>query len=70
MILQSDRSPLQKGVHMKIRKLADAAIIAALLLTSIPDAAPAPIPDDLSHPAACTVPAADTAENPAAREPS
>ena len=54
---------------MKIRRLADAAIVAALLLTSIPAAglpcaeAPDPVP--------CIAPAdPDTAENPAAREPS
>lgn len=54
---------------MKIRKLADAAIVAALLLASIPAAelpctdAPEPVP--LIAPAE-----PDVSENPAAREPS
>lgn len=53
---------------MKIRRLADAAVVAVLLLASIPAAelpcaeTPEPIP--------CIIPAEpDTAENPAAREP-
>ncbi len=54
---------------MKIRKLADAAIVAALLLTSIPEAAPTA--DTLPPPSPCFSPAQpETPENPAAREPS
>lgn len=34
---------------MKIRRLADAAIVAALLLTSIPDLQAAVTPEDLLH---------------------
>lgn len=37
---------------MKIRKLADAAIVAALLMTSIPDLAPGLTPAKLLSPAA------------------
>ncbi len=53
---------------MKIRQLADAAIVAALLMTSLP------VPEPLMPPelpsAACTVPAdAEGAEDPAARKP-
>lgn len=54
---------------MKIRQLADAAIVAALLLTSIP-AAELP-PADTPEPIPCIVPAEpDASENPAARKPS
>lgn len=42
---------------MKIRKLADAAIVAALLLTSVPDLEQGLTPDALLMPAACTEPA-------------
>ena len=53
---------------MKIRRLADAAIVAALLLASIP-ASELPRAQ-ASEPIPCIVPAEpDTAENPAAREP-
>ena len=58
---------------MKIRKLADAAIVAALLLTSIPDLNVDLTPADLLTPAALTdaAPSAQTADapdNPATRE--
>lgn len=55
---------------MKIRKLADAAIVAALLLTSIPDPDLTLTPDALLAPASCTAPAqqTDTPETPASRE--
>lgn len=56
---------------MKIRKLADAAIVAALLLTSLPDASPELTPADLLAPAtfsAMAVQEHDTDENPASRE--
>ncbi|MBQ7850036.1 MAG: hypothetical protein IJ343_09965 [Clostridia bacterium] len=57
---------------MKIRKLADAAIVAALLLTSVPDLDPSLTPEALLAPAACEVaaPQPDTSDNPASREPS
>lgn len=57
---------------MKIRKLADAAIVAALLLTSIPDLNIDLTPADLLSPSAMTdVSAADLTDapdNPASRE--
>lgn len=53
---------------MKIRQLADAAIVAALLMTSLPAPEPPLLPELPS--AACTVPAdAENAEDPAARKP-
>ena len=53
---------------MKIRQLADAAIVAALLMTSLPAPEPPLLPDLPS--AACTAPAhAENAEDPAARKP-
>lgn len=55
---------------MKIRHLADAAIVAALLLTSIP-VSEADFPQTLTGPAPCIAPAeSEIRENPAAREPS
>jgi hypothetical protein len=51
---------------MKIRKLADAALIAALLMTSLPDPAPPAEPQQTAAP--CQAPA-DTQEPPASREP-
>lgn len=55
---------------MKIRKLADAAIVAALLLTSIPDLDVDLTPADLLTPTAVTEAAQtdDAQDNPAARE--
>lgn len=57
---------------MKIRKLADAAIVAALLLTSVPDLDPGLTPEALLTPAACEAAALhpDTPDDPASREPS
>lgn len=54
---------------MKIRRLADAAIVAALLLTSIPELDLPLTPDVLLDPAPLTAPAPDMAEDPASREP-
>lgn len=51
---------------MKIRRLADAALVAALLLTSLPDPAPPVEPQQAAAP--CQTPA-DTQEPPASREP-
>jgi len=55
---------------MKIRKLADAAIVAALLLTSLPDASTDLTPADLLTPTAFTAmaEAPETPENSASRE--
>lgn len=54
---------------MKIRRLADAAIVAALLLTSIPVATQPPT--GVPEPVPCIIPTEpDATENPAAREPS
>lgn len=59
---------------MKIRQLADAAIVAALLLTSIPDLDVNLTPDDLLTHAAMTASVSDgadasgTSDNPASRE--
>lgn len=57
---------------MKIRKLADAAIVAALLMTSVPDLDPGLTPEALLSPPGCTVQSEspDTPDNPASREPS
>ena len=53
---------------MKIRQLADAAIVAALLMTSLPAPEPPLLPELPST--ACTAPAdAENAEDPAARKP-
>ena len=54
---------------MKKHKLADAALVAALLLTSLPPAG-VPAPDPVPGLPACVVPAPDdTPEDPASREP-
>lgn len=57
---------------MKIRKLADAAIVAALLMTSIPDLDIDLTPDALLTPAVCQATAGDDPgappENPASRK--
>ena len=58
---------------MKIRKLADAAIVAALLLTSIPDLDVSLTPADLLAPPPMTEPAdashsGDASDTPASRE--
>lgn len=56
---------------MKIRKLADAAIVAALLLTSVPDLDPGLTPDALLTPTVCQAPAQTVPPDaPASREPS
>lgn len=72
MMMQPGRTPAQKEDMMKIRKLADAAIVAALLLTSIPDLDADLTPADLLTPAAMTAAAptdaADAPDNPASRE--
>ena len=53
---------------MKIHQLADAAIVAVLLMTSLPAPEPPLLPELPS--AACTAPAdAENAEDPAARKP-
>lgn len=53
---------------MKIRQLADAAIVAVLLMTSLPAPEPPLLPELPS--AACTAPAdVENAEDPAARKP-
>lgn len=71
LMMQPEKTPAQKGAPMKIRKLADAAIVAALLMTSIPDIAPDLTPGDLLTPPAQTVPVSQPAvpeDDPASRE--
>ena len=54
---------------MKIRKLTDAVIVAALLLTSIPELTSEITPEALLNPPSLTA-AADASEDPAPRKPS
>ena len=69
-MVTGSRNAAGKEEAMKIRQLADAAIVAALLMASIPGAAPDLTPAELLSVAAYTAdaPLPDAPEHSAARE--